>query len=154
MRKITMTASEGVLNISWKPTHPSILHRLFAVGSPRLASPPLSSSSGGSRGVPRPAERHSPSSVSWVFLGTFYQWNVQTPHQGGIRGGILVRCPNHLNWPASVQRSSGSTPSSSRMAELLTLSLKESSATLRRKLITAACTRNLVLLVTTQSSWP
>ncbi|XP_054637339.1 serine/threonine-protein kinase Nek10 isoform X2 [Dunckerocampus dactyliophorus] len=37
---------------------------------------------------------------------------------------------------------------------LLTLSLRESPATIRRKLILAACTRNLVLLVTTQSSLP
>ena len=39
--------------------------------------------------------------------------------------GILTRCPNHLIWLLSVQRSSGSTPSFSRMAELLTLSLRE-----------------------------
>ena len=37
-------------------------------------------------------------------------------------GGILTRCPNHLTWHLSARRSS----SSSRMAELLTLSLRES----------------------------
>ena len=37
------------------------------------------------------------------------------------------------------------------MAELLNLSLRENPATLRRKLISAACTRNLIF---TQSSWP
>ncbi|KAL6458384.1 hypothetical protein MHYP_G00336140, partial [Metynnis hypsauchen] len=37
-------------------------------------------------------------------------------------GGIRIRCPNHLSWLLSMRRSSGSTPSSSQMAELLTLS--------------------------------
>ncbi|KAK0136585.1 hypothetical protein N1851_027270 [Merluccius polli] len=60
-------------------------------------------------------------------------------------GGILTRCPSHLIWLLSTRRSSGSTPSSSRMTELLTLSLRESPATLLRKLISAACTRDLVL---------
>uniref|UniRef100_A0AAZ1X3V8 G-protein coupled receptors family 1 profile domain-containing protein n=1 Tax=Oreochromis aureus TaxID=47969 RepID=A0AAZ1X3V8_OREAU len=69
-------------------------------------------------------------------------------------GGILVRCPNHLNWLLSMWRSSGSTLSPSRMAELLTLSLRERPATLRRKPISAACIRDLVLSVTTHSSWP
>uniref|UniRef100_A0A8D0D0Y5 HLF transcription factor, PAR bZIP family member n=1 Tax=Sander lucioperca TaxID=283035 RepID=A0A8D0D0Y5_SANLU len=41
--------------------------------------------------------------------------------------------------------SSGSTPSSSRMTELLTLSLRETPATLLRKPISAACTLDLVL---------
>ncbi|KAF7214284.1 hypothetical protein G4P62_017827, partial [Nothobranchius furzeri] len=47
---------------------------------------------------------------------------------------------NHLNWLLSIRRSSGSTPSPSRMSELLTLSLRLSPATLRRKLISAALT--------------
>ena len=37
-------------------------------------SPVTSSSTSG--GVPRPAERHSPSSVSWVSRGAFYRWDV------------------------------------------------------------------------------
>uniref|UniRef100_A0A8C9WD66 receptor protein-tyrosine kinase n=1 Tax=Scleropages formosus TaxID=113540 RepID=A0A8C9WD66_SCLFO len=36
-------------------------------------------------------------------------------------GGIRNRCPSHLNWLLSMRRSSGSTPSSSRVSELLTL---------------------------------
>ncbi|TWW63633.1 hypothetical protein D4764_03G0006410 [Takifugu flavidus] len=64
-------------------------------------------------------------------------------------GGILTRCPSHLIWLLSTRRISGSTPSSSQMAELLTLSLRESPATLRRKLISAVCTRDLVLSVIT-----
>ena len=66
-------------------------------------------------------------------------------------GGILTRCPSHLIWLLSTRRSNGSTPSSSRMTELLTLSLRESPATLRRKLISTACTCDLVLSVTTKS---
>ena len=38
--------------------------------------------------------------------------------------------------------------------ELLILSLRERPATLRRKLISAACIRDLILSVMTQSSWP
>ena len=79
---------------------------------------------GGSRGIPGPAEKHSPFSVSWLFPEASYQWDVSwTPHQGGI----LTRCPTHLIWVLSAWRSSGSTPSSSRMAELLNLSKGEPS---------------------------
>ncbi|MEQ2253104.1 hypothetical protein ILYODFUR_028734 [Ilyodon furcidens] len=54
----------------------------------------------------------------------------------------------------SMWRSSGSTSSSFWMAELLTLSLRESPATIRRKLISAACIWDLILSVMTQSSCP
>uniref|UniRef100_A0A3B3SUL9 F2R like thrombin or trypsin receptor 3 n=1 Tax=Paramormyrops kingsleyae TaxID=1676925 RepID=A0A3B3SUL9_9TELE len=60
-------------------------------------------------------------------------------------GGILTRCPSHLIWFLSMRRSSGSTLSLSRMTELLTLSLRENPATLRRKPISVACIRDLVL---------
>ncbi|MEQ2299957.1 hypothetical protein AMECASPLE_020411 [Ameca splendens] len=40
------------------------------------------------------------------------------------------RCPSHLDWLLLMWRSSGSTPSSSRIAEVLTLSLRERLATL------------------------
>ncbi|KAK5607192.1 Dynein heavy chain 8, axonemal [Crenichthys baileyi] len=102
----------------------------FVLDSPSTAPP------GGAQGVPRPAERHSPSSVSWASS----RWDMPgTPPEEGIR----YRCPSHLNWLLSMWRSSGSTPSPSRMAELLTLSLRECPATLRRKLISAACIRDL-----------
>lgn len=42
-------------------------------------------------------------------------------------GGILTRYPSHLIWLFSTQRSSGSTPSFSRVTELLTLSEEEPS---------------------------
>jgi len=46
--------------------------------------------SGGSRGVPRPAGMHNPSSV----FGAFYQLDVpEKPPEGGV----LIRCPNHLS---------------------------------------------------------
>jgi len=62
-----------------------------------------------------------------------------------LSGGIWNRCPNHLSWLLSTRRSSGSTPSSLLMSELHTLSLRLSPATLWRKLISAACIRDLVL---------
>ncbi|MEQ2287944.1 hypothetical protein AMECASPLE_017959 [Ameca splendens] len=94
-----------------------------------------SSSSRGAQGVPRPAV---PGNAS----------------RGRCPVGIRYRCPSHLNWLLSTWRSSSSTPSPLRMAELFTLSLRECPATLRRKLISAACIRDLVLSVMTQSSWP
>uniref|UniRef100_A0A8C6KJ02 Cadherin domain-containing protein n=1 Tax=Nothobranchius furzeri TaxID=105023 RepID=A0A8C6KJ02_NOTFU len=69
----------------------------------------------------------------------------------GHPGGILIRCLRCINWLLSMWRSSGSTLSPSRMTELLTLSLRRSTNTLRRELILAACIRSLALSVTTQS---
>uniref|UniRef100_A0A3B3RF47 Uncharacterized protein n=1 Tax=Paramormyrops kingsleyae TaxID=1676925 RepID=A0A3B3RF47_9TELE len=59
-----------------------------SAGKPRLPSPrPLPPAPlGESRGVPRPAERHSPSSVSWVFPGASSQWDMPgPPYQGGAQ---------------------------------------------------------------------
>ena len=100
---VDMTVNEPVLNIL-KVTrrkkkhisiHPSILYRLSRSpgqqpeqGSPHfpLASHFIQLSRGGSRGVPRPAERHSGSCKSQVFPGASYRWDVPwTPHQGGVR---------------------------------------------------------------------
>ncbi len=47
--------------------------------------------------------------------------------------GFLARCLNQLNWLLLTQRSSGSALSSSRMTELLTLSLRQMPGTLVRK---------------------
>ena len=63
-----------------------------------------------------------------------------------------IRCPSHLIWLLSMRRSNGSTPSPCRMTKLLNLSLTESPNTLRRKLISTTCIRDLVLSVTTHSS--
>ena len=65
---------------------------------------------------------------------------------------ILTRCPNHLNWLLSMWRSSGSTLNLSRMTELLTVSLRESPATLQRKLISAAY-HHYPQLVTIGEGW-
>jgi len=74
------------LHTLWKhpSIHPSILIRLFRgrvagaadpAGWPRLPSrrQHFPAPSGGSRGVPRPAGRCNPSSVSWVFPGVSSQ---------------------------------------------------------------------------------
>ena len=66
--------------------------------------------------------------------------------------GILTWCLNHLNRLPSKQRS-GSILSSSRLAELL-MCLREATATLLRKPISANCTRDLVLSVINHPSWP
>ncbi|KAK0151754.1 hypothetical protein N1851_006880 [Merluccius polli] len=104
---------------------------------------------GGPRGVPRPAGICNPSSQFWVYPVVSYQLDVPGKPP---RGGILIRCPNHLNWLLSTPRSSGSTLSSLRMSELLTLSLRLSPATLRRKLIWAACIPDLLLSIDTSVS--
>ena len=57
---------------------PPLIQRWLAAaaaweGMPWLPSPqPVHPGVGGSRGVPKPAKRHSPFSVSWVFPGTPY----------------------------------------------------------------------------------
>ena len=112
----------------------------------------LATSSSSSLGIPS-QPRDSPESLQCVLglpRGLLPVGRALNTSPGRRPGGILTRCPSHLIWLLSTRRSSGSTPSSSRMTELLTLSLRESPATLR-KLISAACTRHLVLSVTTQS---
>lgn len=67
-------------------------------------------------------------------------------------GGIPVRCLNHISWLLSMWRSRGSTLSHSQIIELFTLFLRESTATLWRKLISIVCILDLILSVTTESS--
>uniref|UniRef100_A0A8C5G8W7 FAM50A/XAP5 C-terminal domain-containing protein n=1 Tax=Gouania willdenowi TaxID=441366 RepID=A0A8C5G8W7_GOUWI len=70
-------------------------------------------------------------------------------------GKVVLRSWYEKNkhiFPASRWESSDSTPSSSQVTELLTLSRRVCPATLRRKLISAACIRDLVLSVITQIS--
>ncbi|MED6253240.1 hypothetical protein ATANTOWER_024953 [Ataeniobius toweri] len=59
-------------------------------------SPDTTSSSlgGGAQGVPRPAERHSPSSVSWAVPRASSRWDVPaTPSEEGVQeaSGIDAR---------------------------------------------------------------
>ncbi len=81
------------------------------------------------------------------------RWTCQELLHWEVTRRLLTTCPNHLNWLLSMQRSSGSTPRPSRMTKLLTLSLKETPATLLGKLISAACIRDLILSVMTHP-WP
>ena len=72
--------------------------------------------------------------------------------------------PKHLHWagrhpeqilkPPQQWRNSGSTLNTSRVTELLILSLRVCPATQQRKLIATAYIRKLVLLFMTQNSWP
>lgn len=61
-------------------------------------------------------------SVLWVYpsVSTSWMW-LENPQRKAARR-ILNRHPNHLSWLLLMWRSSGSTPSSLRMSELLTLS--------------------------------
>ncbi|KAK3541733.1 hypothetical protein QTP86_002115 [Hemibagrus guttatus] len=113
-------------------------------------------SSSSSGGIPR---RSQASRETWSLQGVlglprglFPVGHARNTSPGRRPGGIRNRCPSHPNCPLSMWRSSGSTPSSSRVTELLTLSLRERPATLRRKLISAACIWDLTLSVMTQSS--
>uniref|UniRef100_A0A3B3ZPB0 GABA(C) receptor n=1 Tax=Periophthalmus magnuspinnatus TaxID=409849 RepID=A0A3B3ZPB0_9GOBI len=117
-------------------------------------TPDTSSSSSG--GTPR---RSQPSRETWSLQrvlglprGLLLVGHAQNTSLGRRPGGILSRCPSHLNWFLSTCRSSGSTPSSSHVTELLTLSLRVCPASLRRKPISAACIHDLVLSVIIQSS--
>ncbi|KAK3543032.1 hypothetical protein QTP70_008716 [Hemibagrus guttatus] len=97
-------------------------------------------------------ERPHACNLNTAEKGLFPVGHARNTSPGRRPGGIRNRCPSHLNCPLSMWRSSGSTPSSSRVTELLTLSLRECPATLRRKLVLAACIRDLTLSVMTQSS--
>ncbi|MEQ2189317.1 hypothetical protein GOODEAATRI_024176 [Goodea atripinnis] len=83
-------------NISSPSIHPSIVFRLSRVGSrgqqakQRDPDFPLPSHLGqlvwgNPKAFPGHSEKHSPSSVSWVFLWASSRWDVpRTPHQGGV----------------------------------------------------------------------
>ncbi len=118
----------------------------------------LVTSSSSSGGTPRHSQASRETSslqrVLGLPRGLLPVGRARNTFPGRRPGGIWNRCPSHLSWPLSMWRSSGSTLSSSRVTELLTLSLRERPATLRKKLISAACIRDLVLSVMTQSSWP
>ncbi|MED6237038.1 hypothetical protein ATANTOWER_018065 [Ataeniobius toweri] len=67
-----------------------------SVETPRRPSPqtPPPAPPGGAQGVPRPAERHSPSSVSWAVPWPSSWWDEPgTPPEGGVQeaSGIDAR---------------------------------------------------------------
>ena len=118
-----------------------------SVASPRLLfpRPHRLTLTGESPGTPRPEKRYNPSTWSWVYpLVLLPVGRARNTSLGKRPSGILIRCLNHLNWLLSTQRSSGSTLSPSRMAELLSLSVRETPATLQRKPISASCTPDLI----------
>ncbi|KAK5622027.1 hypothetical protein CRENBAI_012058 [Crenichthys baileyi] len=101
---------------------------------------------GGAQGVPRPAERHSTSSVYWAVPWASSRWGVPgTPPEEGVQGTSGIDAQTTPN---------GSSRCGGAAARLRAPPgyLRECLATLRRKLISAACIRDLVLLVMTQSS--
>ena len=62
---------------------------------------------GGPRGVPRPDEIYSLSSVFWIYSRASYQFDVPgKPPKGGVQEAILIRCPNCLSLPLSTRRRS------------------------------------------------
>ncbi|MEQ2288289.1 hypothetical protein AMECASPLE_021197, partial [Ameca splendens] len=72
------------------------------------------------QGVPRPAERHSPSSVSWVVPWTSSRWDVPgTPPEEGIQEASSI---DARGTSTGSSRCGGPPPAlgPSRMADLLT----------------------------------
>uniref|UniRef100_A0A8C9R663 COP9 signalosome subunit 7B n=1 Tax=Scleropages formosus TaxID=113540 RepID=A0A8C9R663_SCLFO len=65
----------------------------------RLCPPQLPPAQpGGSPAILRPTLRYNPSSRSWADLGASSQLAMPgIPPKGGTPGGILIRCPSHLN---------------------------------------------------------
>ncbi|KAI3368251.1 hypothetical protein L3Q82_007971 [Scortum barcoo] len=94
---------------------------------PKLLNLIVKALPGDPRGVPRPVERHSLSSVSWVFPEASSRWDIRLEHlpREASQGASKIDAPKPPQLtPLDARRSSGSTPSSSRMTELLTLSLR------------------------------
>ncbi|KAK5621036.1 hypothetical protein CRENBAI_015127 [Crenichthys baileyi] len=122
-----------------------------SVETSRCPSPqtPPPAPPGGPHSVPRPAKRYSPSSVFWAVPWASSRWDVPgKPPEEGLQEASAIgeEEPPQLA-PLDVEEQR-------LYSELLTLSLRECPATLRRKLISAACIWDLVLSVMTQSSWP
>ena len=67
---------------------------------------------------------------------------------------ILSTWPRHRSWDFSTQRSSGSILMASLIQVFLIWSIRVTPKILRRNRISAACTRDLVLSVIIQDSWP
>lgn len=63
-------------------------------------------------------EIQSPPNIFWLLLPPMGY--AGKPITEWCPGDILIRCPNHLTWLLLIQRSSGSSPSSSRTSLLVT----------------------------------
>ncbi|MED6295331.1 hypothetical protein CHARACLAT_030655 [Characodon lateralis] len=97
--------------------------------TPRRPSPqtPPPAPPGGAQGVPRPAERHSNSSMSWAVHRASFQWDVP---EEAILGAFSIDAR---------ATSTGSSQSGRAVALLRAPHPISISFTLRRKLISAAC---------------
>lgn len=87
------------------------------------------------------SKKYSPSRVSWVYLWVFFHWEFPNLAREESR-----RLPNQMPKPSQWLVS---TLSSSWMKECLTLFLRETTDTQRRKLISDACIHFLILFVIT-----
>ncbi len=92
-----------------------------------------------SRGLPKPGEIYNPSSMFWVYPGFSYQLDVPSkpPNEGRRHPYQMPGPPQLAPFDTKEQRPS------CWISELLTLPLRLSPATLRRKLISAACVRSI-----------
>ncbi|XP_054645167.1 afadin- and alpha-actinin-binding protein-like isoform X2 [Dunckerocampus dactyliophorus] len=111
--------------------------QIFSVGKPRLPGPrpPPPAPPGGHQGVPRPAVRQSLQCVLGLPRGLLPAGHAWNTSPGRRPGGIRTRCSSHLSWLLLfMRRSSGSTLSSSRITELLTLSLRLKRSTVQHRL--------------------
>ncbi|TWW81842.1 hypothetical protein D4764_01G0016570 [Takifugu flavidus] len=85
-----------------------------------LSPAATSSSSGGIARRSQTNERQSLQCFLGLPRGLLPEGHALNTSPGRRPGGIRTRCPSHLIWLLSMRRSSGSTPNSSWMAELLT----------------------------------
>lgn len=89
--------------------------------------------------VPRPDEIYD-LCVLHLPRGLLLVECAQKTAKGRHRVGILIRCPNNINWLFFTWRSNASTASSLRLSENCCLSLR---LTLQRAQISAACSHSL-----------
>ena len=68
-------------------------------------------------------------------------------------GGILIRCPNHLNWLLSTQRSNGSIPGPFRWLRFSPYLYWRPQPPCGENPF-QPCTRDLILSIMTHRSWP
>ncbi len=87
----------------------------------------------------------------WSAPGPVLNWTCLEHLPREVTSRHPYQMPDHLNCLLSAQRSSGSTPSSSWMTELLNSSQKVTPPTLLRKPIIATCICALILSVMTHS---
>lgn len=132
INQLSMTYTNIYINPSVHPTghEGSRLSKLAQSSFTQRCSAAL----GGPRGNPQPELQH----VVGLPQGLLSVRHTQKTSNCRRPGGIIIKCPNHFSWLLMMWRCSN-TPLSSlwirAAAELLTLSLRRSPATLQRNLI-------------------